>query len=221
MAVPAQVIESVRERLRDMESVRYTDQDLVDAYNDALDEIADATEFYELSAVVKRRKWALYTDLRGILPPEFLRVKAVWNMSTNRWLDPTDIRELDLRLTRGWEKNANLSRWWFMRGMWHLGAYPVPGDDYSNLKVYYASLVPHISLGDVDFVPSGTFPFPPDFNCAIEFYMLFSLLADAGETQKALGFWSQYAELEEQLKAMVQQRMTRDRIVHMGARRSW
>lgn len=204
------------------ESANYwSDDDLLDAYNDAVDEIADVTEFYEQHVVVRRQKWAVYTDLRQVLPANVLRVTAVWNMVTQKWLAPTTTRELDETCGRGWEQNIDINtRWWFMRGLWHLGAYPVAGDDYSPLKIYFASCPSHVeSDGGLMTGLQSTQPLPFDFTACIESYMLSSLLADQRESKKSIEQWAQFTEVTNQLKDASKQRMSRVRTARMGARR--
>jgi len=217
----AQTFETIRGLLPRESANYWSDDDLLDAYNDAVDEIADATEFYERHVVVKRRKWAVYTDLRQILPTDALRVTAVWNIATQKWLAPTTTRELDESVGRGWEKNSDINtRWWFMQGLWHLGAYPVAGDDTSPLKVYFAACPPHVMM--TDSFNTGlqlTQPLPFDFNAAIENFMLSTLLADQRESTKAIERWNEFIQIISQLDDTSKQRMSRVRTPRMGARR--
>src|SRR5258706_15646817 len=141
----AETLARVRDRLPSGSANFWDDQDLIDAYNCGLDELSEATEFYELSATIPRRKWHSLTDLRGILPDEVIRITAVWNLGSQRWMAPTTVRELDNMLGRGWEMNVDVSRYWFMRGLNWLGTYPRPGDDVSPVRGYFSARHPHVS----------------------------------------------------------------------------
>lgn len=218
----AQTIASVRARLPAGSELYWGQSDLVSYYNDALDELSERTEFHERYATVKRRKWATLTDLRGILPEEAIRVTAVWSPATNRWLEPTTVRELDWNLGRGWERNTDLARGWFMRGLWWLGTYPRPGDDVSPLRAYFSAMHPHVvddgSQGQgLTAVPA----IPPDFEVALQDHMLYQAFAEHREPRRALGHWADFVARVADLKALVERRVARDRTARMGARRQW
>lgn len=222
METVREIIDKVLIRLEDPDQRFFTTQDCVDAYNDALDELSEATEVNESDVVVKRRKWAPYIDLRGFLPPDALRVTAVWNINTQKWLAPVTVRELDDTVGRQWEMKPDQSRWWWMRGIFFLGAYPVPGDDVSPLRVHYCSLLPHVKIdgGLASGLESRTEGIPPDFGDPIEHYMMYTLLAQRKETQKSLSFYLRYKEHEAELSNIARNRMRRDRSPGMGARRT-
>jgi hypothetical protein len=215
-----EIIARVKVRLEDPTSQYWTEGDLIEAYNDALDELSDATEINETYVPIKLRKWALYTDLRGVLPTCALRITAVWNTTTQKWLDPTTPRELDQSLGRAWEKSADVCRWWFMRGLYFLGTYPVPGNDETLVRVYFSSTMPHVSAtGGLSSGLDTRAPLPPDADAAIESYMLASLLGDRRETAKAMQYAQDYAEQEKMLHDFSDQRMSRDRTPKIGCRR--
>jgi len=220
MSTAAETIARVRARLPATSENFWSDEDLVDAYNDALDEISDATELFEQSVVVKRRKWAVYTDLRGLLPTVALRVSAVWNMTTQGWIHPTTARELDQMAGRGWEKSNGTAQWWFMRGLWFLGAFPAPPDDMSPLKVYFSSMMPHVATaGGLASGLTSSPPMPPDCEAAIDSYMMSSLMADYKETTKAVELYREYQVHETTVTQSSERRMSRERTYRIGARR--
>jgi len=220
METAATTLAAVRARLPATSSNFWSDDDLIEAYNDALDELSEATEFYELNATVPRRKWHSLTDLSGILPEEVIRITAVWNMGSQRWMDPTTPRELDRMLGRGWEQNVDVSRFWFMRGLKWLGTYPRPGDDVSPVRVYFSAKHPHVSAdGGLGYGLTAPSMLPPDFDSAIEEYSLYALISQHRESKKAMEHYQAYLEMERDLKQHVEGRITRDRIPHMGLRR--
>jgi len=217
----AQTIEKVRLRLEDPDGVFFVPGDYVRSYNDALDEISEQTEIRETSVFVKRKKWAVYTDLRGILPPNALRITAIWNPASEKWLDPTTVREMDLSVGRQWETNVGLTRWWFMRGLWHLGTYPIASTDNSPLRIHYTTRLDHITDSDSRVTGHSSQPLdlPPDFAVAIENYMMYDLLAERKEVKKALDFYVKFQEQIPVLKNLAENRTRRDRIPRMGSRR--
>lgn len=220
MSTAAQTIARVKISLEDPQEKFFTVDDYVRAYNDALDEISEATEIYESSVYVKRRKWAVYTDLRGALPPTALRVTAVWNPLSQKWLDPTTVRELDATVGRHWERQSDQTRWWFMRGLWYLGAYPTAADDTSPLRVHFSALMPHVeALGGLGSGLTTSPDLPPDFHEAIENYMLYELMGERKEVDKSLEYYKRFMAQIPLLKDMGENRMRKDRTPKMGARR--
>ena len=220
MDTAQQIVDRVLVRLEDPDQRFYTTSDLVSLYNEALDELAEFTEANENYVTVKRRLYAPYIDLRGYLPPDALRVTAVWNMNTSRWLAPTTTRELDETLGRKWEEKPDDARWWWMRGIYFLGAYPVASDSTSTLRVYYLSLFPHVDEdGGLATGLSTSVRLPPDYASAIEDYMMYSLLVQKKETQKAMQHWARFRDAEQELSNLSKNPLRRNKTFIMGARR--
>jgi hypothetical protein len=222
MDTAQQIIDRVLIRLEDPDNRFFATADLVLAYNDALDELSEATEVNENYVTIKRRKWAAYSDLRGYLPPDVLRITAIWNPSSERWLHPVTVRDLDDTLGRQWEnKPDNESRWWWTRGIYFLGTYPVPGTDNSPLRIHYVSQLPHVEeKGGLVTGLTVAANLPPDFSTAIEHYMMYALLVQKKESQKAMEHWVRYQSHEGELKDLSKNRMRRDKVPRMGARRT-
>jgi len=221
MSTATEIIDRVRQAIEDPDEKFFALDDYVRVYNDALDEISELTEVYEKSVYVKRRKNALYADLRGTLPPTFLRITSVYNPHSGKWLNPTSVRELDNSIGRFWERRAEHSRWWFMRGLWFLGAYPVAEDDVHPLKIWYSALMPHVEVNGGKVSGTDSIPdLPPDFHTAIENYMMYALLAERKEADKSLLYYKRFSDQTlPSLKDMGENRMRRDRSARMGARR--
>lgn len=219
MATAAETIARVRLAMEDPSSAYFATEDYVRVYNDALDEISELTEINESHVYVKRRANALYSDLRGVLPPTFLRITSVYNPNSGKWLDPTSVRELDSSIGRFWERRAEHSRWWFMRGLWFLGAYPVPSDYLQPLKIWYTSLLPHVEETGGQITGTGATPdFPYDYHVAIENYMTYALLAERKEPEKSLAFYKRFTDqVLPSLTDVAENRMRRDRSPKMGA----
>lgn len=218
---PQEMINSVIVRLEDPNYDFFSLDDLVLAYNNALDEVADATEINEQTAMVKRKKGAVYADLRGVLPLNALRVTAVWNPNTLRWLSPTTVEELDSYQGRKWETRKDESRWWFMRGLYFLGTYPVAADDVSPLRIHFSATFPHVSSsGGIVTGLGSRVELPPDASDCIENHMLYELYAQRKETQKSIWHYEQYLKNEKVLYDLAHNRMRRDKIPYLGARRT-
>ncbi len=216
-----ETIDRLKIRIEDPGESYFDPEDFVRVYNDALDEISDITEINESNVYIKRRKEATYIDLRGIVSPDFLRVTAIWNPTSEKWLQPTTPRELDETVGRFWEKRIDQTRWWFMRGIWHLGCYPTARDDENYpLKIFYCSLAPHIEStgGQLDGL-SYRPPFPPDYADMIQDFMLYELLSERRETEKSMKFYERFRVAVEGVKTQGKNRMRTDRVAKVGARR--
>ena len=221
MDTAAQIISRVRTRLEDPDSRFFDQDDLILAYNDALDELSDATEVYESYAIVPRKKKALYTDLRGVLPDDALRVTAVWNLQSQKWMAPSTVTEMDDMHGRGWEQKYDWSRWWWMRGLYHLATFPIANSDTIPIRVHFSAMMPHVTAdGLAHGIDRSKPPLPDDFTDAIENYMLYTLLVEKKEISKALQHWQEYKRHEDMLFEMSEHRMARDRTPRIGARRS-
>ena len=168
------IIDSVRVRLEDPNKRFFNDEDMVISYNDAIDEISEISEINETYITVQRRKNAPYSDLRAFLPPDALRVTAVWNIGTNKWMHPVTVDELDNQVGRLWENRPDKSRWWWMRGLFYLGTYPVVTTDNDPMQVWFSALLPHVEQdGGLITGLTTSAPIPPDFGQMIENYMSF------------------------------------------------
>lgn len=222
MKTAQEIIDNVIVRLEDPEYKFFSTSDLVVAFNNAMDEIADATEINELTATVKRKKGSPYADLRGVLPVNALRVTAVYNPRNQRWLEPTTVEELDSLHGRRWERRIDTeSRWWFMRGLYWLGTHPTCGDDISSLRIYFSATFPHV-VEDGGLVTGLTNKpeLPSDFSDAIENHMLYELFGQRKETEKSLKHYQDYATHEKMLFDLAHNRMRRDKISYRGAKRT-
>ncbi len=215
------IIDKVRIRVEDPDSRFFSTADMVLSYNDALDEISEGSEVYEREMTVQRRKNAAYIDLRAYLPEDSLRITAVWNIGTNKWMAPITVEEMDNAIGRQWENRPDSSRFWWMRGIYFLGTYPVVTSDTDPVRIHYASLMPHVEENGGLMTGLGTSaPLPPDFSETIQNYMLYTLFGQKKETKKSLMHYVRYAEDEAELRDLAHNRMQRDNVPRMGARRT-
>ncbi len=211
----AQTMQRFRARLRPDSAAFFSDDDLLTAYNDGLDELSEATDFYERQVMLRLREDAAYNDLRGQIPEEALRIVSVWSPALGIWLECVTPAALDERAGREWEKVTDTPQWWWMRGLWWLGVHPKPGNATMVLKIYYCGLHPHATLTDTSFIPE----LPPDGEDALEEYMLYEYYAQRKETAKATERWAKYSELERSVADLKDRRQSRDRVAVVGKRR--
>ncbi|RPJ54954.1 MAG: hypothetical protein EHM23_27670 [Acidobacteria bacterium] len=185
--------------------VYWSAQDVEDSLNEGLETISEASEFYETNTTVSLQANQTYYDLKDLAGDGFLRVTRVWNTQTSRWLAPTDVRKLD-GAYRQWEKNTGEPQKWFVRGLWHLGVWPKADATSGTVKVYHRSLPAALSA------TTDTPAFQREFHQGLVRYAAYDLLAQDGETRKALTQYEQYLGFENRLKAYVGGRISVDRI---------
>lgn len=196
--------------------VRWSLADIDRAINEGLQELSDATEFYERYFTLQLRNYASYYDLRTACPETILRVTACFNPANNLWLKPTDTKDLDFRTARQWELVQGEPQKFFVRGLWWFGVFPAGPSTNGWLRVYYRAVHP-------DLTNSSQSPqqLPEDYHSALCDYAVYTLLADDMETDQALQYWNRYKEAETKLAIQCSPggRIARARIGSMGITR--
>lgn len=174
----------LRAKLYEASATFWTDQDIKDALNEALEEFADATEYYERQVTLTLLSGRTYFDLTSLLPDTFLSPRRGWNTATSRWFVPSDARDLDTHTYVQWELTQGAPRDYFMRGNWWLGVWPKSNDDTSyKMRFYYTAIPPAMSAS------TDTPAFPQEFHMGIVELALSDLLGQERETDKALAHW--------------------------------
>lgn len=196
----------VRNRLNESSTAFFSDADIEDALNDGLAELSDATEWNEREATISVKHGHTYYNLRRLLSDGFLSLRHCWNVTTQKWLTPTEPRELDYHTHRTWEQSSAEPERYFIRGIWNLGFWLKPPQDKRAVRVYFTALPDAMSA-------SGDTPgFPQEFHYGIVEYALSDLLAQQRETKKALGHWQAYTAYETRLRRYADQRQSIDRL---------
>jgi hypothetical protein len=183
----------------------WLEADVEESLNEGYAEISDSAEWYEEYFVIPLLAKLQYYDLRTLLPDTFLAPKRFFNQTTNEWLAPVALRELDFHTTRQWETVTGEPQRTLPRGMWWLGMWPKAPSDSGKVKFYY-SAIPASMTEDAD--EPG---FPQEYHKYLIEYALYDLLAQDGETKKALVHWQTYLEGERLLQASVGSRTATDR----------
>jgi hypothetical protein len=186
-------------------STRWSDSRLTDFVNEGLENIAEATLFYERYTTVPFQAYRTYYDLRGFTPETVVRIKSIYNTEGNIWLEPVNPDKLDDR----WRQSTGDPRCFFTRGIYWFGIYPASAsdssanaDDASYLRVYFAGLPNRFSntqevLRDL---PDSMLP-------ALEDYVLYEMAAIDKKKDMALHYWKSYQEREDRFKGFVNQRV--------------
>lgn len=180
--------------------VRVSSASILEAANDGLDELSEATGFYERFAPIQLKGGQTYYDMRGFLPENVVSINSVYNVDQQIWLDPVGYRDL---LTPRWDTVPGDPQQYLFRGLFWLGVFPRPSGDTGSIRVYYSGIAPHFKddysvLSDL----------PDDFVPALEDYALYGLSADDAETDKAMIHWADYLGREKELKNFVENRIS-------------
>lgn len=204
------LVQHIRWRFDAASSTRVTDAAIIQALNEGLDELAEATGFYERNVTIPIRNGRTYYDLRGWFPETALGVTSVWNTVSTRWLHPAS--EEDLSYAR-WKRVFGDPRNYWIRGLYWMGIFPKAAADSGYFRVYFKALPPPLVHMN-DAIPD----LPDDFNNDLEDYALYELFSREGETTKALAMWQSFQEGEDRLKKLVKDRVTTARVDRMGRR---
>jgi hypothetical protein len=183
-------------------------QDVKDHLNEGLEELSDATEWYEVSQTVTQST-STYYDLSTLLSKPFLAVKKIFNTITGWWMVPGDYRELDGSYFR-WERDTGAPEKFWIRALWWLGQWPKASAASSGLRIYHSAIPSAMSAN------SDTPGFPQEFHLGIVDYATYEILALQKEFKKALGYWADYQAHEKALGLWVQSRIQMDRTLQFG-----
>lgn len=163
------------------------------AINEGKDELAEDAEFSETSGTLTMTStisathpFNNYYDLNALMGTAgtFLRAKRVFNTTTNRWLQPSDMRELD-GMRRQWEDATGAPERWWMRGQWWIGLYPYTTS--GTMTVYYNTTPADLSGN------SDTLSIPEEYHLAVVEYACYELLFQEREHRlKAPKFYARY-----------------------------
>lgn len=198
----------VRTRFEAASSTRWSDTDLDAAINAGLEELSEATGYYERWVSVPLRGGRTYYDLRA-RADGILSVTAVQHEAGIRWLAPMNLSDFTYE---EWEQTAGNPTAWFTRGLSWLGIWPRPSADVDEwVRLYYTAVAP--ALEEDGEVPDQL---PDEFVPALEEYALYELQQRDGETDKALYWWAKYKEREQALTRHTAERLATARAGTIG-----
>lgn len=195
----AQMQAETRRQLNESSVVFWTDQDIKDAINEGMDELADIAEYYERQATLPMLAGRSYYDLTSVLPDTVLSPRHIWNTTTQRWLEQVDTLQMDGGY-RQWELVHGEPEKFVIRGHWWLGAWPKRDTDSSSLRLYYTGIPDHLSASTD--VP----PFPQEFHMGPVEFALSDLNSQQRETKRAVKHWNEFMSYAARLKAYADQR---------------
>ncbi len=197
--IPLSTITSrARTKFEQESSARWSDAAFHQAINEGLDELSEATHFYERVVSIPLAGDRILYDLRGFVPDDFISVRAVFCTNLDAWLNSNSSENFYTR----WEESVGDPREFFTRGWNWLGVFPHPANSATGfLRVYFSCLAPHFLhpqavLADLS----------DDFTTALEDYAVYDLQVQDGETDKALVHWSAFASRQATLGDFVARR---------------
>lgn len=199
----AQLISAVVARLEESATtpVFYTEEDIIASLHAGYMELSDAAEWDERYLTVDLLADRPWYDGRTVLGADLLTIGAAFSDSLNRWLVPTAGLELD-RADSRWERVPGPPQRVLTNGLWWFSYWPRMGSDLGTVKQYYTALPAALSES-VD--EPG---FPETFHQGLVEFAVYDLLAQEGETQRAMVAWLEYLSYERGLQAFVEGRLT-------------
>lgn len=196
----------VRTRFEQESSVRWTDEEIEVSIKEGVEDLSEATGFYERYVNIRSFGSQMYFDLRGLLPETAIIVTKIWSPGTNRWLIFTSPKTLDQQYQR-WDAVRGGPTNWFIRGMNWLGIFPRL-ESGNSMRLYFQGIPDFIS----------DLKFEEDYATAIEDYTLYDLQCQDGEVDKAILHWQNYMNREMALTSQIDKRVVRARTSSMSIR---
>lgn len=188
--------------------VRWSDANLLTFINEGLENLAEATGFYERYVTIPLSAGRTYYDLRGFAPETVVSVTSVWNTSRTQWLEPIS----KLRLDTSWRSATGSPLAYWTAGIYWLGVYPFPDeDDTGSLRVHFKGIPVRFThtQGVLSDLPDHFYP-------ALEDYVLYEMAAADGNSTRALVHWKAYVEREAALSSFVDKRIGASRSGALG-----
>jgi hypothetical protein len=193
------IISRVRTRYEVSDSVRWSDDDIKGYINEALECLAESSDFYERYVTIPIQPDRTWYDLRGFTPEVVVSVKSVWSSIRNDWLHPVDEGDLQFK----WEDSTGDPHLFFTRGVHWLGVWPKAGSSTTGeLRVYFAGIPNRYTMNQ-----SVLQDLSDDHVPALEDYALHEMAFQDGEPQLAMRYWNSYLEREDKLSKFADHRL--------------
>lgn len=190
----AEMRAEVYRRLREASSfpVFWQDTDIEVSLQEGYEEMTDSSEWYETYQTVPILQNRPYYDMRTVCRDQFLVLGRAFNVSTNRWLQPTTPVMLDLGDSR-WERRVMEPDQIMIRGLWWVGYWPIKGSESGKIKQYFKGF-PTPMAADTD-SPA----FEEEFHYGLVEYALWDLFAQDSEVDLAWAAWKEFLRYEDLL----------------------
>lgn len=195
--------------------VMYSADDVDKSINEGYQEVSDFTEWYERRATFTGIARRTYYDLRTITPDMVLTIRGIFNPTTNLWLNPASVSDLDKTVYTRWETNiggAVRSQSFFLRGLSWLGMWPKVSTSGQPFVLVYKAMPqgrtdPRLPLASA----TDVVDFPEEYGISIIEFALYDLFIRDRETKKALYHYQEYLRIAGEFKVYVTRRAMRDR----------
>ncbi len=213
-----QIKNTIRENLSDLNSVRFTDDDLNESLQDAYDDIAALTQCFTKSTTLNWEGGLAYYDFKSLGVGDYLGTTAIFNHVTNMFLcDDMSTRNFD-QLRRDWETWNGSPQYWSPVSPSRIAIAPhyVPTTGGGAFNPYAFSNAYYIgsgSLGIFDLYYYATAPvltsdnqvplIATDVHDLFEFYVTADMHEQDEQYVKADDFWAKYYEGVDEYKDRV------------------
>jgi hypothetical protein len=181
-----EVIQEVSRNLNDLGRVFWTAQDLLDSFQDALDDIYALIQVEVKEVTLNWQNDLSYYIWKDLGITDYLYTIAIFNNNTNLFLDDsTSLRNLDA-IRNDWETWIAEPFLWAPVAFDRIVIVPKKEIATGTFKHIYATIAPIIT------VDTELLNLPPDMQSLLVDYMTGDLLEQAEEFKKAQMYWQTY-----------------------------
>lgn len=173
------------------------------ALQEAWQDLARVTEWYRSRCTIPVQDDIVYYDLRDWYPEEVIKIRSIWDYSTERWLVPSSWQELQAGYHR-WEAVTGHPERFFMRGNFALGTWPKTTETLNSVMLDVQTVAIPPVLGPDDY----EIPFPNEFHEALTLYAVYDLKSQEGEAELALAFFGEYTAKANEMAEWVRTSMS-------------
>lgn len=205
----ADIIGNVAGDLEDAGMTHFTQDDLFDSAKDCYEILALTTQCIEKQFTLNTLAETPYYDVSSLVP-DYYRPIAIFNVISQRWLDPvafSTIKDYSYR----WESMRANPRVWCPMATRDIILHPTPPDADMQFIVYYKAYLLHdnVSLSDTPQIPFE------ELN-AFEYYIKSDLYDIDLEFTKSSEWWDKFERKIPAIKKKVFRRSWPDRILALG-----
>jgi len=185
MSTFAEIKALVRKNLDDANITFYSNDDLVDSFQDGYNDIAAKARCIVKKYTQDWQQDLVYYDMIALGLTDYMGATAIFNNNANRFLDDNiSLRQLDNSDDK-WELRKGTPNCWIPVNNKFFAMYPVYGTAFGNFDLYYWAKAPTIVDTDTPLIAT-------DMQRLLEIYSTADLIEQGEEYAKAQILWEEY-----------------------------
>lgn len=192
--------------LDDTSTQFFTGADFNDAIQDCYDGVVAFCETRETSGKLNLEANKTFYHLPTYFS-DFLRIIAIWNNQTNRWMTPVGLKEL-VRLDDRWELRTGQPYLFWPINNEYVAFFPRVTATVGTLDIFYKRIADTlISTSEPDI--------PLEHQQLFENYLTFDMLDQIEEYAKSMRYWKQYQVNMNDVKRALNGRLSPDLMLRL------